>query len=700
VRSYQQILVLIVTSLSFSLSFSQSFQHRTFKYDWNDAIRITLDQSPEFKDYEAVVLYEEVTLDVMFRNIKRYQVFQFNTEEAISKHNLFRVPIVMDPPLSRIDNIYRLDSASFPMLLYEKINFFDARIIRNGEFVKAVLDEVAFRNEERTGDALLPYYVHYFYVRNLEPGDQLEVIISHEWPLFTTKYYLNGDLPKQEVTVILNNSPLGEVDLYVNERLGKFLSNQVSKDHSSYRISFENMLPVNSKLGTSIADLPRVEFFENKKYKTNERLFATDEVDTITWKKFLFGYVTRIDPGELRTWENYDLQSYKTTQFFEKMKTNSGNLSGTSLMDYINRYAVDKLDYKNDFNYFIHEEHGFHEMGKYLEQNVLREACRHEFYFNMLDRVNQSWYKIMLQDMRIHLIDTSMVNILYGDGLSYVMYDNDSVAHLFLPKVGRSGYYTNELPFYYTNQYAHLIPQTIPRKFYDTEPDNIKFPLLFIPETPYGVNHKKNISHINISLANKTSHIDSKINLSGQYSTLTRGYYLYGDKDTTISPTYYADIFKGASEVICKLDTSEKTFPYKHQFSIKSDPIKNILSTVDEGYVIDLSNLINIHYEIFDSKLSLAGFKHDFRGREEYIIELDFDQLVNIENMESYNKEITGEGYYFASNLLKIADNEYGLKIIWDVKDNYVQPENIPQLEIAFRTIKKFCQLKLKVKVQ
>ena len=208
------------------------------------------------------------------------------------------------------------------------------------------------------------------------------------------------------------------------------------------------------------------------------------------------------------------------------------------------------------------------------------------------------------------------------------------------------------------------------------------------------------MSHVNISLDNKNSAIQTKINLSGQYSTLTRGYYLYGDKDTTISPTYYADMFKKAGGSGYKLDSAEKVYPFRHQFSQNTESFKNILSTVEGDFVIDLTSLINIHYEIFDSKYSKASFRHDFTGREEYIIELDFDKLVNIDKMESYNKEISTSGFYFASSLVKIADNEYGLKVIWEVKKNLTQQADLSTLEEAFRTIKKFTQLKLKVKLQ
>ena len=697
---YRQILFSFFIYLLCFFSYSQSFEHRKFKYDWGDEIRVTLNQSSKFKDYEAVVLHEETTLDVSLRNIKRYQVIQFNTEAAINEYNLFRVPIPMDIRSAGIENIYRRDTTGFPKLLYEKINFFDARIIRKGEFVKAVLDETAYRREERTGENLVPYYIHYFYVRNLEPGDQLEVIISHSWPLYTFKYYLNEKLPKQEAYLQVNNSPLGQVDVYTNPQLARFISNEQSRDNRFYKIVFEDLEPVDPSISTYIYDLPRIEMYEDKKYTTTNKLFSSEMVDTVSWKELLYLFVKRIDPSEMRTWENYDLQSYKTTLFFSRMQELAGNqLTGAELMNFINTYAVDHLDYKNDFNYFIHNEHGFTELGNYLENSILREASRHEFYFNMLDRVNHWYYKAFLQDKRLEVIDTSRVGIYYDNFLSYVMFNKDSMAYIFYPKLGRSGYYANELPFYLTDQYVYLIPQTIPRKIYDNNPGDITYPLVYIAPYPYRVNVKRNISTLHISLQKNTCALHSKLLLSGQYATLTRGYYQYGSLDTTISPTYYADIFRNIPDKDIHQDSALKIFPFTYGCTIKGTN-QQVLSTMEGMYVVDLANLVNVHYENLDTKFFKANYQHDFTGKEEFIVELNFDQLVKINNINDYNVEVRTKGFLFSSELVKVADNQFGLKVVWDVKQEITETQDMPTLQEAFKDIKKLTQLKLKVSVQ
>lgn len=687
--------------ISFVQAYSQSFEHRNFRYDWKDEIRVTLQQDEKYKDYDAVILHEETTLDIELKNIKRYQVFQFNSQAAIDKYNWFRVPINMEPPLSAIQNIYRNDSVGFPNLLYEKINFFDARIIRNGSFVKAVLDEIPYRREERNGEVMIPYYVHCFYVRNLQPGDQLEVIMSHQWPGFTYKYFLNERLPKQEVYIKLNNSPLGEVHLYLNSALASFISSDKSANGNAFQIVMEDLKPMDPNIPTNFNELPRVEFWENKKYVTSNQFFGQSTVDTISWRDYLFPFVNSVSPSETRTWEYYDIQSYKVSQFFSKMKQlHHDSLQGADLMNVIHRYAVEKLNYKNDFNYFIHLLHGFNDLGSHLENDTLREASRDEFYYHMLDRINIPYYKVYLQDQRYKTIDTNVVSPIFDDYLSYLVFDKDSVSYLYCPKRGRFGYYANELPFYLLNQYAFLIPQLVPRKIYNFDPGSIQFPLVYYPPSTYVHNYKKTKSAITISLANQTTSIESNLILSGQFSTMTRGYYQYGWIDTTVSPTYYHDIYRNITGTTIELKTGLKTFPYEHQFHLVSPEHKNIFSTLDGSYSIELSDLINIHYTDFERKYFSGRFKHDFPGKEEYAIELDFDQLVTIENMDSYNREVKGNGFHFISSLVKIADNQFGLKIVWDVRTDYTEAVDLAKLVEAFQQIKKFTQLKLRVKVQ
>lgn len=690
-----------ILSISIITVYPQSFEHRKYKYQWNDALKISLQQDSIYKDYDAVILFEETTIDVEVQNIKKYQIFQFNTEESINKYNLFRVPINMNPAISELMNRYKPDTSGFPKLLYEKINFFDARIIRKGEFVKAVLSEVAYRSEERTGDKLLPYYIHYFYVRNLEPGDQLEVVISHHWPLNSSTYYLNESIPKQEMIVTVNNDYLGNVHYNENHQLANTVEIETSSDYRTFKYVLNNIKPVSHFSCTFMDELPRIDFYYDKTTERSYKLFAEDIIDTLNWNKFLFKYVQRIDPNEPRSWETYDDQTYLTTLYYKKIKQLAPDtLDPFSLSDFIHQYTVDVLKFKNDFNFFIHQETGFIDLGKHLKNGVLRESARHLYYYHMLDRINIPYYLVPFQDRRYNKISLERFSPLDLTNVGYGLILPHQSIMLMYPKMSNFGWYTNELPFYFCNQQTFMIPQTVERKIYDKEPEKIFYPFIEINTLPGLFNIKKQQVEVNIKLLSGNSVVNQESTLQGQYSTLLRGYYLNGWKDSTISETYYPSFPSENKSTFNQLQVLEKSTkePFTFRFKLKDNELNNIYETVDGIKVVDLSGLINIHYEMLDTQYFSADIRTDFQGTEEYIIHLEFDKLVELQDTTAFSKRIVQDEFNLESTLTKIADNDYELYVKWQIKSDRIPHKKIGSLMEAYRYFKYLDNLKLKIK--
>lgn len=699
-HSFQHKILVISIWLLLGTSWAQSFEHRKFKYQWNDEIKVTLKQDSAYKQYDALVLFEETTIDVEVQNIKRYQILQFNTAASIENYNLFRVPIVMDPAVAEVSNRYEPDTASFPKLLYEKINFFDARIIRNGEFVKAVLDEMAFRSEERTADKLLPYYVHYFYVRNLEPGDQLEVIISHHWPLHSALYYLNDQLPKQEMILTINNDYLGTVWLQENKKLATLYEKEISKDETTFKYVFRDIKPVTHFSTTFNDELPRVEFFYNKTTERSYKLFSEDIIDTLTWNKFFYKYVKRIDPNEPRSWETYDDQTYLTTLYYNKVKQLAPDTTDPyALANFIHNYTTDKLKFKNDFNFFIHEELGLLDLGKFLKNGILREAGRHRYYYQMLDRIDIPYYLVPFQDRRYYSIQAERYGPIDLGNIGYGLIKPDQSVMVMYPKTADFGWYTNELPFYFSNHHTYMIPQTVERKIYDKDPESIYYPYIRMNTLPGFLNNKIHHIEFNIQLDSMLSECGQEIYLQGQFSTLLRGYYLNGWKDTTISPTYYPNFSKFTRSSVTALKVNEQITvePYDFRCKLTSDKVKHIYETIDGYKIVDLSGIINIHYETFDTNFQFADIRTDFCGKEEFVIDLNFDKLVDFEEASRLNRTIESDEFYLETSMQKKADNVYQIKIIWEVKAERIPSNKTGLLMEAYKWIKSFSKLKLKV---
>lgn len=680
---------------------SQSFEHRKFKYQWNDEIKVSLKQDTVYKNQDAVILFEETTIDVEVQNIKRYQIYQFNTQQSIQKYNMFRVPVSMEPSMDEICNVYKHDTISFPKLLYEKINFFDARIIRNGEFVKAILQELAFRSEELYGDKVLPYYVHYFYVRNLEPGDQLEVITSHHWPAWTSAYYLNSTLPKQEIILTVNNDYLGKVYLNENNQLARLVDAEVSTGEKAFKFTFTDVKPVYKHASTFLKELPHVEFYYDKTAQRSYKIFAEDVVDTLTWSKYLYQWVKRIDPNEPRSWETYDDQTYLTSQFFRKVKSMAPDTTDPfSIAEFMHNYTADQLKFKHDYYFIIHEEPGFVDMGKYLKNGILRETARYQYYYHLFDRLNIEYFLVPFQDRRIAHVDVDRFHPLHMGNVGYGIILPDQSVMLFHPKTARFGWYTNELPFYFHNEFTFMIPQTVPRKIYDKDPDQILYPIIKVSPSRKTENQKEVSGDWNINLEKGYCEVENDLALSGQFSTLTRGYYLYGWKDTTISPTYYADIFANYAniKVNSTVTKSEKKFPFRHIFKLTSDSLPNIFSTIDGYKIVNLSGLLNIHYEELDSSRQWADYQPDFCGIENYTIDLWFDKLVEIADLEKFQLKIVEDEFELHSAITKMSDNGYQLTVRWEINADRIPAKKIGSLSEAYRYLKFLSKLKLKVK--
>jgi hypothetical protein len=127
------------------------------------------------------------------------------------------------------------------------------------------------------------------------------------------------------------------------------------------------------------------------------------------------------------------------------------------------------------------------------------------------------------------------------------------------------------------------------------------------------------------------------------------------------------------------------------------DQYKNVYSTVDSSYIVDLSQLINIHYENINAKYFKANYQCDFPGKEEFWVEINFDQLVKIEDLNSHQHKIICPQFAFNSQITKVADNHYQLQLSWDIKEANISSKEVPILSEVFKEIRRLSLLKIKL---
>lgn len=136
-----------------------------------------------------------------------------------------------------------------------------------------------------------------------------------------------------------------------------------------------------------------------------------------------------------------------------------------------------------------------------------------------------------------------------------------------------------------------------------------------------------------INLDTKAVHFTTKINLYGQYSTLTRGLYQYDCQDETVNELYNKKIWEinNAVEVISQeTEIVNKEFPFPAVINTEYG-CNNLLETNNDTISLNLTNWFNhIIYNDFDTTQRQLDFYPDFCGKDSYVYFLQFDKNVHL----------------------------------------------------------------------
>ena len=96
-----------------------------------------------------------------------------------------------------------------------------------------------------------------------------------------------------------------------------------------------------------------------------------------------------------------------------------------------------------------------------------------------------------------------------------------------------------------------------------------------------------------VSLDSLLVNFNAKVNLSGQFSTMTRGYYLYQHIDSNVNPLYHrriCDINNSVSIKKCLVQKVIPDYPFAAYIQANYASNKIIDKTADKTYSINLEN--------------------------------------------------------------------------------------------------------------
>ena len=206
----------------------------------------------------------------------------------------------------------------------------------------------------------------------------------------------------------------------------------------------------------------------------------------------------------------------------------------------------------------------------------------------------------------------------------------------------------------------------------------------------------------NVSLANKLTTFETRLNLSGQFSTLTRGFYLYGEMDSTLEACYYKPVYdlSSSSKLVSKEMTSRKTtFPYECNFKLKYTDESVLTSSGSGTYKLSLKNWFNNLYDNSpEVKNRVTAYYPDFVYSDMHRYMIKLDKNVEITNLNDFNfKEENSYGKYVVA-LKAIDETSYMLETTLVVNAEKVEAQKINDVKTIFNKIEKMNVSELELK--
>lgn len=721
-------------------SLAQSVKYRNFNFEWPVEKPINIAVNENFKNEDAVILEEKCIYNQAGNRVPGYYFInlaanyffidestqgitpviqkhiriKFLTQKGIDKFNKITLPESFDPS----NDYYSVrpqwrDSALRPLGGFECIRYFAARILKtNGNIVKALVKE---KNSTLTllGDkGNENYYTWTFSIMNLEPGDELEADYSYEGVYNygpSNRIFFNSNLPKQKSDFTFRYP---QSDIYIFTYHNGVVPNDsvmVTKNtpsYTEYYFHFENLSAgINEPGGRPYLQMPYLSFYKHRLdygIEDPKTKFIKNPLP-YPWSYIMLPYAGyQFQELNLRLSRNDNTTQVMNT-FTKDLRKDSKDTSAASVISVLQHRLAEKFIYQEDEGYYNDREPQLEKLGKYIEQNILRQMSRLRIYDEVMMRLEKPYYYSVLIDKRISAMDPERYETMAAARLGIAIPYGENIIN-FYPKSYRSGYESNELPFYYEDIYSFLIPQNESwEKKFELVP-YIKFKFAKTPFSRLKDNTRRTSGMINVSLDSSNVSMALKINLSGQFSTLTRGYYQYGEMDTTVNPAYYsviAEVADNAAKVHTEVSELSKTYPFDITITQKFEAKKLLRKNSGKEISISLNGLFNnITERNFTSENRHLDYYPDFQSQDIHRYFIHFDHKIKPIELDGFSKKIENDFAIYEIKLTQTGESDVLLESSYIIKTNVVKASQTNSVETIFDVIHALNSSSLKFTIQ
>ncbi len=444
-------------------------------------------------------------------------------------------------------------------------------------------------------------------------------------------------------------------------------------------------------------------------------------------------------------------QGVKNNQYIQVNKfiqRNTENITDDTLhykqLKAIHHNIVDDFIFDNDIEYFKNNDTREARIGDYLSKKTLRDINRYDTYVALILKLKLSYFTTYLCDNRVGEISKAFCKPMGdSDYLFSVVLKNNSVQFLY-PKKTKTGYYLNEIPFYFENTRARLVilddyhvyesPLTEvvnnPSMYKGTLVNNTNQRILMnkplakdlsdlvggterfeysseyrvynsniaesfrdiqLPKSKIEDNYRRSNIMVQVSLKDTTVSFHAKVQLSGQFSTLTRGLYQHNDKDESINSLYNKKIWELNNDVKLirkSVQIRDKEFPFTAV--VEADyKANNLLRNTKDTIFLCTENWFNhIIYTDLDTTYRQLDFYPDFYAQDSYVYYIKLDQNIKLIQTD-YDIEIKNEFGELSIKTEQIQADVVKISSLYSITTNMVKADQIGAVKNIYTAIQK-----------
>jgi|GEM_PF-3017033 len=377
-------------------------------------------------------------------------------------------------------------------------------------------------------------------------------------------------------------------------------------------------------------------------------------------------------------------ESIGMRRFLEKCKKD--NITRESTIDNvaeIHNSITESFIYSNDSAYYKNEITSGPNYGESTNAGVLREFFRYEPYKYMLEDFKLMYFFGFLSDKRSGLISKQYITPISQDDYLLLILRDSVHYDIIYPKMQKTGYYYNELPFYYEGTDIASVHYT--DYFLDPKNQRALPDTLYISKTPKsGIldNTRKFTILATISTAEKKIGFKCRGALSGQFSTLCRGSYLNNEVHPFVDSAYAQRIFDIPDAALVGKPIYTPSVQKPFRFGIDCS-YQTPLKTESENIQIDLRDWFPYILPKPGAHKRTTNLYTDFLFTDIFIYQLVFDQEVVLSNVpKSFNID-NGYGKFMFS-ITEANNTTYTISAQLIVNHEMLRPDKIHFLnEIA-----------------